>query len=133
MLTAGRAPGRRPGAGVGVKRRWKWDEPGGAEDVHRMGAAGAPRCRLTRLLREQAAAGVAARDHVGRGGPARGVSRPVAHEAFAWRRARLLRRAPVPVAHLGIDEHRRVRPRWRIDERTGDTCCSPGRPTCGGV
>ncbi len=24
------------------------------------------------------------------------------------------------VAHLGIDEHRRGRPRWRIDEETGE-------------
>ena len=32
----------------------------------------------------------------------------------------MLEQAPAPVAHLGIDEHRRGRPRWRIDEQTGE-------------
>ena len=32
----------------------------------------------------------------------------------------MLEQAPALVAHLGIDEHRRGRPRWRIDERTGE-------------
>jgi hypothetical protein len=32
----------------------------------------------------------------------------------------VLERAPAPVAHLGIDEHRRGRARWRTDEQTGE-------------
>jgi transposase len=32
----------------------------------------------------------------------------------------LLEQAHGPVAHLGIDEHRRGRPRWRADEQTGE-------------
>jgi transposase len=32
----------------------------------------------------------------------------------------VLEQAPAPVAHLGIDEHRRGRPRWRTDEQTGE-------------
>jgi transposase len=32
----------------------------------------------------------------------------------------VLEQAPAPVAHLGIDEHRRGRPRWRLDADTGE-------------
>ena len=48
------------------------------------------------------------------------VSWPVAHAAFAAAADPVLEQAPAPVAHLGIDEHRRGRPRWRIDEQTGE-------------
>jgi transposase len=48
-----------------------------------------------------------------------GVSWPVAHGAFAARAGELLDVPPAPVAHLGIDEHRRGRPRWRLDAETG--------------
>ena len=45
---------------------------------------------------------------------------PVAHQAFAERVDPLLDQLAAPVAHLGIDEHRRDRPRWRADEQTGE-------------
>ena len=48
------------------------------------------------------------------------MSWPVAHEAFAAAADPVLEQPPAPVAHLGIDEHRRGRPRWRIDEQTGE-------------
>ena len=44
----------------------------------------------------------------------------MAHEAFAAAADPVLGQDPAPVAHLGIDEHRRGRPRWRIDEDTGE-------------
>jgi transposase len=47
------------------------------------------------------------------------VSWPVAHDAFAARADATLDGAPAPVEHLGIDEHRRGRPRWERDEETG--------------
>ena len=49
-----------------------------------------------------------------------GVSWPVAHAAFAAAADPVLEQAPALVVHLGIDEHRRGRPRWRIDEQTGE-------------
>ena len=81
----------------------------------------APRCRVTRRLRDQAGAEVADRGIT----PAEaarhtGVSWPVAHEAFAAAADPVLEQAPAPVAHLGIDEHRLGRPRWRIDPQTGE-------------
>jgi transposase len=48
-----------------------------------------------------------------------GLSWRSAHAAFAGRADDLLGASPAPVAHLGIDEHRRGRPRWRLDEGTG--------------
>jgi transposase len=44
----------------------------------------------------------------------------VAHEAFAAAADPVLDQAPAPVAHLGIDEHRRGRPRWGLDPDTGE-------------
>ena len=102
-----------------VKRRWKCDAPGcDAQDVHRAGAAGAAAVPADGRLREQAGTEVAERGIT----PAEaarhaGISWPVAHEAFAAAADPVLEQAPAPVAHLGIDEHRRGRPRWRIDER----------------
>ena len=80
-----------------------------------------PRCRLTRRLREQAGTEVTERGIT----PAEaarhaGVSWPVAHDAFAAAADPVLDQAPAPVAHLGIDEHRRGRPRWRMDADTGE-------------
>ena len=49
-----------------------------------------------------------------------GVSWPVAHEAFAARADAVLGGPLAPVAHLGIDEHRRGRPRWTTDPETGE-------------
>ena len=105
-----------------VKRRWKCDEPGCARKTFTEWVPQVPpRCRLTARLREQAGAEVAERGIT----PAEaarhaGVSWPVAHEAFAAAADPVLEQAPAPVAHLGIDEHRRGRPRWRIDEQTGE-------------
>jgi transposase len=76
--------------------------------------------RLTPRLRGQCASEVADRG-VTPAEAARhaGVSWPVAHDAFAARADALLDGDPAPVAHLGIDEHRRGRARWRRDEETG--------------
>jgi len=49
-----------------------------------------------------------------------GISWPVAHGAFAARADPVLAQPPAPVAHLGIDEHRRGRPRWYADTATGE-------------
>ena len=49
-----------------------------------------------------------------------GISWPSAYEAFAARADAVLDQDPVPVAYLGIDEHRRGRARWRRDEETGE-------------
>jgi transposase len=80
-----------------------------------------PRCAITRRLREQAGREVtergitpaeAARDA--------GISWPSAHGASADAADRILDEQPAPVAHLGIDEHRRGRPRWRRDTGSGE-------------
>jgi transposase len=90
-----------------------------------------PRCRITARMREQAA-----REVIGRGSPpaeaARhaGISWPVAHEAFAARADVLLEDSPVPVTHLGIDEHRRGRA-FAVDQQTGEyTLLADRRHTC---
>ena len=44
----------------------------------------------------------------------------MAHDAFASAADPVLDQAPAPVAYLGIDEHRRGRPRWRLDADTGE-------------
>jgi transposase len=80
-----------------------------------------PRCRITARLREQAAHEVTERGIT----PAEaarhaGISWPVAHEAFAAAADRLLDRPAAPVAHLGIDEHRRGRARFAVDQQTGE-------------
>jgi transposase len=80
-----------------------------------------PRCRITARLREQAAHEVTERGIT----PAEaarhaGISWPVAHEAFAAVADPLLGQPAAPVAHLGIDEHRRGRARFAVDEQTGE-------------
>jgi transposase len=80
-----------------------------------------PRCRITARLREQAGAEVAERGIT----PAEaarhaGVSWPVAHEAFAAAADPVLDQPVAPVAHLGIDEHRRGRARFAADPQTGE-------------
>lgn len=79
-----------------------------------------PGCRVMPRLAGQCAAEVADRG-VTPAEAARhaGVSWPVAHGAFEARAAALLEGDPAPVAHLGIDEHRRGRPRWQRDPETG--------------
>jgi transposase len=81
-----------------------------------------PRCTITRRLLEHAGAEVAERGIT----PAEaardaGISWPSAHSAFAQAADQVLDDSPAPVAHLGIDEHRRGRPRWRKDTDTGET------------
>jgi transposase len=80
-----------------------------------------PRCRITARLREQAGAEVRDRG-ITAAEAARhaGISWPVAHAAFTAAAGPVLEPGPAPVAHLGIDEHRRGRPRWRIDAGTGE-------------
>jgi transposase len=105
-----------------VKRRWKClngECPRGTftESLPQV----PPRCRVTGRLREQVGAEVAERGIT----PAEaarhaGISWPVAHDAFAARVSPVLEERPAPVAHLGIDEHRRGRPRWRKDPDTGE-------------
>jgi transposase len=79
-----------------------------------------PGCRVTPRLREQVASEVADRG-IPPAEAARhaGVSWPVAHGAFAARADALLGAPPAPVVHLGIDEHRRGKARWRLDAETG--------------
>ena len=79
-----------------------------------------PGCRVLPRLKEQCAGEVADRGIT----PAEaarhaGVSRPVAQDAFTARADAMLGQDPEPVVHLGIDEHRRGRARWRKDEETG--------------
>jgi transposase len=81
-----------------------------------------PRCTITRRLLEHAGAEVADRG-VTPAEAARdaGISWPSAHAAFTAKAGEILDEDPAPVAHLGIDEHRRGRPRWRRDTDTGET------------
>ncbi|HEY6492763.1 MAG TPA: ISL3 family transposase [Trebonia sp.] len=81
-----------------------------------------PRCTITRRLLEHAGAEAADRGIT----PAEaardaGISWPSAHAAFKAKAGEILEEEPAPVAHLGIDEHRRGRPRWRKDTDTGET------------
>ena len=105
-----------------VKHRWKCGAPGCPRKTFTERVPQVPpRCRLTARLREQAGTEVAGRGIT----PAEaarhaGISWPVAHDAFAAAADPVLDQAPAPAAHLGIDEHRRGRPRWRIDEDTGE-------------
>ena len=110
--------GGRPVSLVLVKRRLyctvsscpagSFTEPAGAVP---------PRCRVTARLRGRVAALVADGGRtVAQAARECGLSWPVVHEAFAARADPLLAQPPSPVAHLGVDEHRRGRPRWRIDK-----------------
>jgi transposase len=79
-----------------------------------------PRGRITARLREQTGQEVTGRGIT----PAEaaqhaGISGPVVHEAFAAAADAVLDQPGLPVVHLGIDEHRRGRARFAVDERTG--------------
>ena len=105
-----------------VKRRWKCqDERCERKTFTEWVPQVPPRCRLTGRLRELAAEEIAERGitpaEAARGN---GMSWPVAHDAFAAVADPLLEQPPAAVAHLGIDEHRRGRPRWKLDEDTGE-------------
>jgi transposase len=80
-----------------------------------------PHCTITRRLLGHAAAEVADRGIT----PAEaardaGISWHSVHGAFTEAAGGMLGEDPAPVAHLGIDEHRRGRPRWRTDTLTGE-------------
>jgi transposase len=104
-----------------VKLRLKCDNPACPRKTFtERTAALPPGCRVAPRLREQCAGEVAGRGIT----PAEaarhaGVSWPVAAGAFAARADAMLEPDPEPVVNLGIDEHRRGRPRWRRDEETG--------------
>ena len=105
-----------------VKRRWKCGNGEcGRKTFTEWVPQVPPRCRLTGRLRELAGHEVAERGltpaEAARGN---GMSWPVAHQAFAAAADPLLEQPPALVAHLGIDEHRRGRPRWRTDADTGE-------------
>ena len=115
---------RRAGDPVGlnvVKRRLKCENASCGRRTFTERVAGIPPgCRVLPRLKEQCAGEVADRGIT----PAEaarhaGVSRPVADAAFTARAEEILEPGPEPVVHLGIDEHRRGRPRWRKDEETG--------------
>lgn len=104
------------------KRRWKCGNERCARRTFTESLPAIPRrCRLTSRLRGLLGAEVAGRGcTVAEAGRWQHVSWPVAHQAFTDQAGPVLAQAPGPVAHLGIDEHRRGRPRWRIDEETGE-------------
>jgi Helix-turn-helix domain of transposase family ISL3 len=92
-------------------------------------AAVLPRCRVTERLREHAAGLVADGGRtVAQAARECGLSWPVVHAAFAARADPVLEQPPSLVAHLGIDEHRRGRPRWLTDEGTGEQVLERGVP-----
>jgi transposase len=105
-----------------LKRRWKCGNQECGRKTFTGSLPGVPaRCRLTERPRGLAGAEVA-----GRGCTVAGAARwqrtswPVAHQAFARQADPVLGQPPSLVAHLGIDEHRRGRPRWRIDAETSE-------------
>jgi transposase len=79
------------------------------------------RCRVTARLRGHAAGLVADGGRtVAQAARECGLSWPVAHQAFADRADPVLAQPPALVAHLGIDEHRRGRPRFAADGDSGE-------------
>jgi transposase len=79
------------------------------------------RCRVTARLRAHAAGMVADGGRtVAQAARECGLSWPVAHQAFADRADPVLEQPPALVAHLGIDEHRRGRPRFAADGDSGE-------------
>jgi transposase len=105
-----------------VKRRWKCTrEQCGRKTFTEPVPQVPPRHRITGRLRELAGHEVAERGltpaEAARGC---GISWPSGHDAFAAAADPVLEQPPALVRHLGIDEHRRGRPRWRLDEDTGD-------------
>jgi transposase len=106
-----------------VKRRMECEDGSCARDTFTESVPQIPsRCAITRRL-----LGHAGREVAGRGiTPAEaardaGISWPCAHGAFAQQADEILGDDIAQVVHLGIDEHRRGRPRWRKDTDTGET------------
>jgi transposase len=105
-----------------VKRRWKCREPACARKTftERLPQI-PPRRRLTGRLRELLGAEVAGRGITpAEAGRWHHVSWPVSHQAFTDRAELQLTAPAAPVTCLGIDEHRRGRPRFAVDEGTGE-------------
>jgi transposase len=106
-----------------VKRRLECAEAGCPQGTFTEWAPQVPpRCAITRRLLEHAGNEVTERGIT----PAEsarhnGISWPSAHAAFAEQADEILGGDPAQVPHLGIDEHRRGRPRWRKDTDTGET------------
>jgi transposase len=118
---------------VQVKRRLECREPSCPRKTFTEAAAAVlPRCRVTERLREQAAGLVADGGRtVAQAARECGLSWPVVHAAFATRADPALAQPPSLVAHLGIDEHRRGRPRWLPDDGTGEyVLLADRRHTC---
>jgi transposase len=101
-----------------LKRRWKCGNGGASA---RRSPSHCRRCRLTGRLRALLGAEVAEQGcTVTEAGRWQHVSWPVAHAAFTGRADPVLAAPAAAVAHLGIDEHRRGRPRWRAGEDSGE-------------
>jgi transposase len=107
---------------VWVKRRWECREPSCPRQTFTESLPGVPpRCRLTSRLREHAGWLVAGGGRtVAAAARECGVSWPVAHAAFTDAAEPVLAPPPRPVVCLGIDEHRRGRPRFAADRATGE-------------
>jgi transposase len=107
---------------VWVKRRLECREPSCPRKTFTESVAQVPpRCRVTARLREHAAGLVADGGRtVAQAARECGLSWPVVHQAFARQVDPVLEQPLQLAAHLGIDEHRRGRPRWRIDEGSGE-------------
>ena len=89
------------------------------------------RCRVTTRLRAHAAGLVADGGRtVAQAARECGLSWPVAHQAFADRADPVLAQPPALVAHLGIDEHRRGRPRFAADGDSGEYVLLADRWQC---
>jgi hypothetical protein len=105
-----------------VKRRLECAEAGCPQGTFTEWAPQVPpRCAITRRLLEHAGSEVTERGIT----PAEsarhnGISWPSAHGAFAGQADEILGGELAQVPHLGIDEHRRGRPRWRRDTGTGE-------------
>ncbi len=80
-----------------------------------------PRCAITRRLLEHAGDEVAERG-IAPAEAARhnGISWPSVHGTFIRKAGEILPGQPEPARYLGIDEHRRGRPRWRKDTDSGE-------------
>jgi transposase len=105
-----------------LKRRWKCQAPACERKTFTESLPQVtPRRRLTARLRELAGAEVAERDcTVAEAGRWQRMSWPVAHRAFTARADPLLARTMGLAAYLGIGEHRRGRPRFAVDEDSGE-------------
>ncbi|TMR89304.1 ISL3 family transposase [Nonomuraea basaltis] len=103
------------------KRRWRCNQASCPRQTFTEQVPQIPaRSRLTVRLRQASGAAVgdggrtviqSARDH--------GLSWPIVSAAFTQHAHRVLPDQPEPVTVLGIDEVRRGRPRWVLDETTG--------------